>query len=119
MYLRPLNVILPTPCISESSLKIKINLSAYIHSFLWCLFEFTNQDKVTFFSARTFFSFPLPRETCALPFDFVLDREPKNIFYYQRDVKNYTDQVLDFLSIDRHECTHGIFRSVILCYGLM
>ena len=31
------------------------------------------------------------------------DRDPKNIFYYQRDVENYTDQVLNFLLFERHE----------------
>ena len=37
----------------------------------------------------------------ALPLDFTLERDPKNIFYYQRDVDNYTDQVLNFFySID-------------------
>ena len=41
----------------------------------------------------------------ALPFDFALERDPKNIFYYQRDVANYTDQVLGFLLFDRHEYT--------------
>ena len=38
-----------------------------------------------------------------LPFDFTLGRDPKNIFYYQRDVENYTEQVLNFLLLDRHE----------------
>ena len=42
----------------------------------------------------------------ALPFDFALERDPKNIFYYQRDVENYTDQVLNFLLFDRHEYIH-------------
>ena len=41
-------------------------------------------------------------------------RDPKNIFYYQRDVDNYTNQFLDFLIFDKHEYTYGIFRSVIL-----
>ena len=52
--------------------------------------------------------FPLPSssKTCALPFDFALERDPKNIFYYQRDVENYTDQVLNFLLFDRHEYIH-------------
>ena len=41
---------------------------------------------------------------CASPrFRF---RDPKNIFYYQRDVENCTDQVLDFLLFDGHEYTH-------------
>ena len=66
-----------------------------------------------------FFSLPSPSKTCAVPFDFVLERDPKNIFYYQRDVKNYMDQVLDFLLFDRHEYIHGIFPSVILVGTLM
>ena len=41
-----------------------------------------------------------------LPFDFALERDPKNIFYYQRDVENYMDQVLSFLLFDRHEYIH-------------
>ena len=48
----------------------------------------------------------LPSKTCALPFDLVLKRDPKNIFYYQRDIENYTDQVLNFLLFDRHEYIH-------------
>ena len=47
-----------------------------------------------------------PSKTCALPFDFALVRDPKNIFYYQRDVENYTDQVLDFLLRSGHEYVH-------------
>ena len=43
-----------------------------------------------------FFHLPSPSKTCALPFDFALERDPKNIFYYQRDVVSYTDQVLNF-----------------------
>ena len=39
---------------------------------------------------------------------------PKNIFCYQRDEENSTDQVLDFLLFDRYEYTHGIFQPVIL-----
>ena len=53
-----------------------------------------------------FFPLPSPSKTCALPFDFALETDPKNIFYYQRDVENYTDQVLGFLLFDRHEYTH-------------
>ena len=56
----------------------------------------------------------------ALPFNFALASDPKNI-YYQRDVKNYTDQVLDFL-FGRHKYIHKEssslqFWSVYLCYG--
>ena len=36
----------------------------------------------------------------------VRERDPKDIFYYQRDVENYADQVLNFLSFDRHEYIH-------------
>ena len=72
------------------------------------VFEFINHDKVTFSLARTSpnFPYPSPSKTCALPFNFTLERDPKNIFYYQRDVEIYTDQVLDFLLFDRHEYTH-------------
>ena len=35
-------------------------------------------------------------KTCALPFDFALERDSKNIFFYQRDVENCTDQVFNF-----------------------
>ena len=52
------------------------------------------------------FLLPSPSKTSALPFDFALERDPKNIFYYQRDVENYTDQVLNFLLFDRHEYIH-------------
>ena len=31
---------LPAPCISESCIKIKINLTFYFHSSLWCLKRF-------------------------------------------------------------------------------
>ena len=40
-----------------------------------------------------------------LPFDFALERDPKNIFYYQRDAENTMDTVLDFL-FGRHEYIH-------------
>ena len=53
-----------------------------------------------------FSHFPLPSKTCALPFDSALETDPKNIFYYQRNVENYTDQVLNFLLFDRHEYIH-------------
>ena len=43
---------------------------------------------------------------CVLPFNFVLERDLKNIFYYQHDVENYMDQVLNFLLFDRHEYIH-------------
>ena len=49
---------------------------------------------------------PSPNKTCALPFDFTLEKDTKNIFYYQCDVENYTDQVLNFLLFDRYEYIH-------------
>ena len=49
------------------------------------------------------FPLSLPSQTCGLPSDFVLERDPKNIFYYQRNKENYPDQVLNFLLFDRHE----------------
>ena len=52
------------------------------------------------------FPLPLPSKTCALPFDFALERDLKNIFYYQHDIGNYTDQVLNFLLFNRHEYIH-------------
>ena len=52
--------------------------------------------------------------SCALPFDFKLERGPKNIFYYQYEVESYTGLVLDFSLFDKREYTHGIFRSAIL-----
>ena len=52
------------------------------------------------------FPLPSPSKTYALPFDFALQGDPKNIFYYQRDAENYTDQDLDLLLFDRHEYTH-------------
>ena len=53
------------------------------------------------------FPLPSPSKTCALPFDFALERDPKNILYYQCDIANYTGQVLGFLLFDRHEYTHA------------
>ena len=52
------------------------------------------------------FSLPSPSKTCALPFNFTLGRDPENIFYYQHDVENYADQILNFLLFDRHEYIH-------------
>ena len=66
--------------------------------------EFTNHDKITFFLSRTskFSPFPTPSETCALPFDFAIESDPKNI-YYQRYVENHADQILDFLLFHKYE----------------
>ena len=55
--------------------------------------------KLPFFQQERVQIFPLP-------FDFALGRDPKNIFYYERDVENYMDQVLNFLLLDRHEYIH-------------
>ena len=88
------------------------------------IFEFINHDKVTFLSARAspiLSHFLRQVKHMRFPSISRLERDPKNIFYYQRDVDNCMDQVLDFL-FDRHEYTHththththGIFRSVIL-----
>ena len=38
-----------------------------------------------------------------LPFDFTLERNPKNVSYYHRNIENYMDQTLKFLLRDRHE----------------
>ena len=53
-----------------------------------------------------FFPLPSPSTACVLSFDFALERDLKNIFYYQHDIENYTDQVLNFLLFDRHEYIH-------------
>ena len=45
--------------------------------------------------------------TSALPFDFVLEKDPKNISDYQRDIEYYTDLGLNFLLFDKHEYTQG------------
>ena len=60
------------------------------------------------------FSLPSPSETCVPPLNFVLERErdPKNIFYYQRDVELYRSR--PYFLFDIHEYTHGIFQSEIL-----
>ena len=72
------------------------------------IFEFINHDKVTFLSARTspiLSHFLRQVKHMRFPSISRLERDPKNIFYYQRDVDNCMDQVLDFL-FDRHEYTH-------------
>ena len=59
-----------------------------------------------------FFPLPLPSKTCVLPFNFALERDPKNIFYYEHDVENYTDQVLNFLLFDRYEYVHAEYSGL-------
>ena len=57
-----------------------------------------------FFSARTSPNFShFPRQVKrVIPFNFALERDLKYIFYCQRDVDNFTDQVLNFLLYDGH-----------------
>ena len=61
----------------------------------------------------------LPSKACRLLSDCALERDSENIFYYQRDLENYMDEVLNFLLSDRHEYTHSILQSVILVSILM
>ena len=70
-----------------------------------------------------FFPLYLPNKTCVLPFNFALERDLRNIFYYQHGVESYTDQVLNFYIFDRHKYIHtessGLeFWSVNLVMGL-
>ena len=55
------------------------------------------------------FPLPSPSKICALFFHLAFWRTLKNIFYYQRDVENYTNQVLNFLFFDRHVYIHTEF----------
>ena len=89
-------------------------------------FEFINHDKVTFFLARTFPDFPhFPRQVKhvrLLPFDFALERErererergrererdPKSVFYYQRDIEDYTKFAIFYYLIDVNICTQNL-----------
>ena len=50
-------------------------------------------------------------------FPLTLERDPKNIFYYQRDAENYTDQVLDFL-FDRREYIHTESSNLVSMFML-
>ena len=83
-------------------------------------FEFINHYGYLF-SARTCPNFSLffRQVKRVVPFDFALERDLKNIFYYQRDIENYMDPVLNFFLFDRHQHTHWIFWSVILVSILM
>ena len=38
---------------------------------------------------------------------FRIGYRPKNISYYQHDVENYMDQILDFSSYGRHKYIHS------------
>ena len=72
-----------------------------------------------------FLPLPSPSKTCALPFDFALERDPKNVFYYQGDVENYTDQVLNFLylidmniyTLNLPVCNSGLYTYVTGLYN--
>ena len=56
----------------------------YLNSLIIIKLPFSQQKHVQIF--------PLPSQVkCALPFDFALERDPKNVFYDQRDIENYTD----------------------------
>ena len=87
------------------------------------IYEFINHYKVTFLSARICPNFPTSlakHNMCASLWFRVRERDPKNIFYYHRDVENYTDQVLIFFClIDMNIYTQRIFRSVVLVSILM
>ena len=79
------------------------------------IFELTNQDGYLCIIKNISQIFSTSRAKWKLlPFDFVLERDPKNNLYYQRNVENYADQFLDVLLFHKHEYTHGIFRFVIL-----
>ena len=72
-----------------------------------------------------FFPLPSPSKTCELSsVSRWRERDLKNIFYYQRDVENYTDQILNILLLGRHDYIHtessGLyFWSVYLSYVFM
>ena len=85
------------------------------------MFEFSNHYKVTFSQQEYVQIFPLPSlsKTCVLLLDFTLERDPKNIFYYQCDIENYMNEVLNFFLFDRHEYIHTVFWSVLLASILM
>ena len=90
----------------------------YLNLFIIIKLPFSQQENVQIFSVHS------PSKTCMLPFDFALERDWKNIFYYQHDAENYTDQVLNFLLFNRHEHIHtessGLqFWSAYFCYGFI
>ena len=77
------------------------------------MFEFINHDKIAFVSARASPNFSyFPLQVNHFPLDIMLVRDPKNIFYYQHDIQNCTDQALDFELFDRHEYTHTEFAGL-------
>ena len=72
----------------------------YLNSLIIIKLLFSQQEHVQIFPL------PSPSKTCVLSFHFALERDLKKIFYYQRDVENYMDQVLNFLLLDRREYIH-------------
>ena len=82
----------------------------YLNSLIITKLPFSQQEHVQISPL------PSPSKTCVLPFDFTLERDQKNIFYYQCDVENYWDQVLNFLLFDRHESSYLCHRfNFFLC----
>ena len=76
----------------------------YLNSLTIIKLPFSQQEHVQIFPLHS------PSKTCALPFNFALHRDPKIIFYYQCDVENYRDQVLNFFcySIDMNIYTNNL-----------
>ena len=73
-----------------------------------------------------FFPFPLPSKTCAFLFNFALERDPRNIFYYQHDIVSYTDQVINFFmtwvdmntyTLNVPVCNSGLYTYVTDLYN--
>ena len=57
---------------------------------------------------------PLPRQVEQMRFSSISCYRGKGNIFYLCDVENYTDQVLGFSLLDKHEHTHGIFQCAIL-----
>lgn len=75
--------------------------------------EFTNQDIVNLFSARTSTNFSTSLAKWNMCDSLRLRvRDPNNIFYYQRDVQSYMDQVLSifhyFINMNIHTESWGL-----------
>ena len=73
-----------------------------------------------------FFPLPSPSKTCVLPFNFALERDPKNIFFCQRDIASYMDQVLNFFydlidintyTMNLPVCNSGLYTYVTSLYN--
>ena len=54
-----------------------------------------------------FFSLPSPRKSCALPFDFALESDPKNIFCYQYEIGQTRSSIFYYL-IDMNIYTRNL-----------